>query len=47
MPHTKKLIIKDLRHIWHPCSQMKDFELCPPLVVEKAQEAIYILIKAH
>ncbi|MBA2648961.1 MAG: adenosylmethionine--8-amino-7-oxononanoate transaminase [Legionella sp.] len=31
------LIQRDLKHIWHPCSQMKDFETCPPLVIEKAQ----------
>lgn len=32
-----QLISKDLKHIWHPCSQMKDFEDCPPLVIERAQ----------
>ncbi|KTC69300.1 adenosylmethionine-8-amino-7-oxononanoate aminotransferase [Legionella birminghamensis] len=30
-------IDKDLRHIWHPCMQMKDFELSPPLIVNKAK----------
>ncbi len=32
-----KLIARDLKHIWHPCSQMKDFENCPPLVIDSAQ----------
>ncbi|WP_133127895.1 adenosylmethionine--8-amino-7-oxononanoate transaminase [Legionella nagasakiensis] len=31
------LIQRDLKHIWHPCSQMKDFEQCAPLVVHHAQ----------
>ena len=32
-----KLIERDLKHIWHPCTQMKDFESCPPLIVERAK----------
>lgn len=28
---------RDLRHIWHPCSQMKDYEQFPPKVIQKAQ----------
>lgn len=31
------LIARDLKHIWHPCAQMKDFETCPPLVIHHAQ----------
>lgn len=31
------LIQRDLNHIWHPCSQMKDFQQHPPLIVHKAQ----------
>jgi adenosylmethionine---8-amino-7-oxononanoate aminotransferase len=27
------LIERDLRHIWHPCSQMKDYETFPPLEI--------------
>ena len=30
------LIKRDLQHIWHPCSQMKDFEQCPPLPITHA-----------
>lgn len=25
---------RDLRHIWHPCSQMKDYETLPPIVID-------------
>lgn len=28
---------KDLQYIWHPCSQMKDYEQLPPIIVERAQ----------
>jgi adenosylmethionine-8-amino-7-oxononanoate aminotransferase len=31
-----ELISKDLKHVWHPCSQMKDYETLKPLIVEKA-----------
>lgn len=31
-----RLIQHDLRHIWHPCSYMQDFENDPPIVVERA-----------
>ena len=37
MPTTSSLIQRDLKHIWHPCSQMKDFEQCPPIVVNHAK----------
>ena len=26
---------RDLAHIWHPCSQMKDYEELPPIVIER------------
>lgn len=26
----------DRQHIWHPCSQMKDYEAFPPLIIKKA-----------
>ncbi|MBA2710039.1 MAG: adenosylmethionine--8-amino-7-oxononanoate transaminase [Tatlockia sp.] len=32
-----QLIDKDLRHIWHPCAQMKDFEICPPVIINQAK----------
>ncbi|MDD5170266.1 MAG: adenosylmethionine--8-amino-7-oxononanoate transaminase [Syntrophales bacterium] len=28
---------KDLQYIWHPCSQMKDYESFPPIVIERAK----------
>ena len=28
---------KDLKYIWHPCSQMKDYEDLPPIVVDHGQ----------
>jgi adenosylmethionine-8-amino-7-oxononanoate aminotransferase len=37
MVNQEILIQRDLKHIWHPCSQMKDFEQCPPLIINKAQ----------
>lgn len=30
------LINRDRQHIWHPCSQMKDYEAFPPLLINKA-----------
>lgn len=34
------LIERDLKHIWHPCSQMKDFETVPPFVINEARGSI-------
>ena len=31
------LVQRDLTHNWHPCSQMKDYEAFPPVVIERAQ----------
>jgi adenosylmethionine---8-amino-7-oxononanoate aminotransferase len=31
------LASRDLKHIWHPCSQMRDYEAFPPLEVVGAQ----------
>ena len=33
---TNPLIARDLAHIWHPCSQMKDYETFLPIVINKA-----------
>ncbi len=35
--NSKELIALDLRHLWHPAAQMKDYETLPPLIVESAQ----------
>ena len=32
---------KDLKYIWHPCSQMKDYEELAPIVIERG-EGIYL-----
>lgn len=34
---NQTLIQRDLKHIWHPCMQMKDFEIEPPFVVKEAR----------
>jgi adenosylmethionine---8-amino-7-oxononanoate aminotransferase len=38
------LINRDRQHIWHPCSQMKDYEDFPPLIISKAYGS-YIELK--
>ena len=35
---------KDLKYIWHPCSQMKDYEELPPIIIDKGQ-GIYLYDK--
>ena len=30
-----ELQTRDLQHVWHPCSQMKDYEQFPPIVIQK------------
>ena len=30
----ENLAEKDLKYIWHPCSQMKDYEELKPIVVD-------------
>ncbi|MFJ3388657.1 adenosylmethionine--8-amino-7-oxononanoate transaminase [Lysinibacillus sp. NPDC086135] len=32
-----ELQMRDLQHVWHPCSQMKDYEQFPPIVIQKGQ----------
>lgn len=31
----------DLQYIWHPCSQMKDYEELPPIVIDHG-EGVYL-----
>lgn len=33
--------VRDFHHIWHPCTQMKDHEVTPPLLIDRA-EGIYL-----
>lgn len=37
MNRTELLQKRDLEHIWHPCSQMKDYEVFPPIVIERGE----------
>ena len=37
MIQPNALIQQDLKHVWHPCTQMKDFEKFPPLVIHEAK----------
>lgn len=41
MDRLSKLQQKDLKYIFHPCSQMKDYEKLPPMVIKKAN-GIYL-----
>lgn len=37
---------KDLEYIWHPCSQMKDYETLNPIVIERGKGFIFMIQKA-
>lgn len=37
MDKMKQLQEKDLKYIWHPCSQMKDYEQLPPIVIKNGK----------
>jgi adenosylmethionine-8-amino-7-oxononanoate aminotransferase len=39
---NKNLKQRDLQHIWHPCSQMKDYENKIPLISIKKAKGIYL-----
>ena len=39
--NTQLLLEEDLRHIWHPCTQMKDHETLP-LVPIKRGKGVYL-----
>lgn len=32
-----ELVEKDLKYVWHPCSQMKDYETLKPIVIERGK----------
>ena len=38
----QKWIQRDLKTIWHPCSQMSDYEQFPPVVIKKAKNHSFI-----
>lgn len=37
------LVQRDLKHIWHPCSQMKDYLDFPPMVISRAKGCYFTL----
>ncbi len=41
IPENKSDLVRDLHRVWHPCSQHKDYETTPPLLVERAK-GIYL-----
>lgn len=38
---AENLSEKDLKYVWHPCSQMKDYETLKPIIIEKGK-GIYL-----
>ncbi|MEN6485234.1 MAG: adenosylmethionine--8-amino-7-oxononanoate transaminase [Syntrophobacteraceae bacterium] len=40
--NTQSLRTLDAVHVWHPCTQMKDHEQLPPIVIERG-EGIYLI----
>jgi len=44
---AEALIKADLQHVWHPCSQMKDYELFKPLIIKSAQGSYIELTNGH
>lgn len=40
-PENKSDLVRDFHHVWHPCTQHKDYETTPPVLVERA-EGIYL-----
>jgi adenosylmethionine-8-amino-7-oxononanoate aminotransferase len=39
---NKSVVLEDLKHIWHPCSQMKDYETLVPLIPIKSAKHSYL-----
>lgn len=42
-----RLVERDLHHIWHPCSQMKDYETFKPMVIKSAKNCLIELQNGH
>lgn len=40
----QQLAEKDLQYIWHPCSQMKDYETLPPIIIDHGK-GVYLYDK--
>ncbi|MBT5552124.1 MAG: adenosylmethionine--8-amino-7-oxononanoate transaminase [Nitrospina sp.] len=41
IPENESDLVRDLHRVWHPCTQHKDCETTPPLLIERA-EGIYL-----
>ncbi len=41
IPENESSLARDFHRIWHPCTQHKDYETAPPILVERA-EGIYL-----
>lgn len=41
------LLDLNLKHVWHPCTQMKRYECYPPLIVKKASGSMIELHNGH
>lgn len=39
-PLTDVMVQKDLAYIWHPCSQMKDYEALPPIIIASGKGSV-------
>lgn len=44
---TLDWIARDLKHNWHPCSQMKDYESFPPMLIKSAYQSYIELQNGH
>lgn len=44
---TKTLIEKDLAMIWHPCSQMKDYEKLAPIIIDRGEGVMLTDSEGH
>jgi len=42
VPNPDPDLARDLAHVWHPCTQMKDHEMDPPLLVDRG-EGVYLI----
>ena len=47
MTKTTNWAARDLKHVWHPCSQMKDYEIFQPMPIKNAQGSYITLEDGH
>ncbi len=41
MDYKKELVVKDIKYVWHPFTQMKDYETESPLIIDRGK-GVYI-----